>query len=317
MAVHAMTDQPDRPATDAADGPIPERATLPEIPRSWLGRAIDLARHRSRRRRWSSRFARYRAEGREPVLVYSHQRTGSMSLMAALRRSEGIGPCHIHTILPEHVRWRSNGPVVADDGIICDVAFSAEVTRAEMARNRLRFVVAVRDPVAVNISFFLYWVRPFWAPAEWDSVERMTDERLAQLFLERFPHHSSTRWIDREFSAVTGLSFGPDTFDRGRGAVTLANERAAALVLRTELPDADKTRELSEFLGRPITPIRKENSSEEVLAGKAELIARTRRVIAGIPGYVDALLSTGHAKRFWTDEQLEGFRRKWQAVAKG
>lgn len=317
MAAHAMTDQPDRPPTDPAPVTIPERAMPPEPHRSWFGLAIDRIRHRSRRGRWARRFARFRAEGREPVLVYAHQRTGSMSLMAALGRSEGIGPFHIHTILPEHGRWRATGPIVADDGIICDVAFSAEATRAEMARERLRFVVAVRDPVAVNISFFLYWVKPFWAPAEWDSVERMGDDRLARLFLERFPHHSSTRWIDREFSAVTGLTFGTDTFDRHRGAATLANERAAALVLRTELPDADKTRELSEFLGRPITPIRKENSSEEVLAGKAELIARTRRVIAGIPGYVDALLSTGHARRFWTDDQLADLRRKWHAVAKG
>lgn len=237
--------------------------------------------------------------------------------MAALDRSDGVVPFHVHAIMRDHTFWRSDGPVAADDGVVCGTVCRAEIARSLIARGRIRMVVPVREPVAVNVSFFLYWMRRWWAPLEWDGVDRLTDAQLARLFLARYPHYSSTLWIDREFSAVTGLSLGGHPIDRARGVVTLANDRVAAIVLRTELPGEQRTREISEFLGRTVTPIRKENSSEQVLPGQDGLIARTRRVIAGIPGYVDTLLGTEHARRFWTADQLEGFRRAWRAVAEG
>jgi len=276
---------------------------------------VDFLRQRVRRGRLGKRIARERAAGSELALVYSHPRTGSKSLFQALRRSDGLAALHLHAIARTHTFWRSSGPIVAEDGVACARTCRAELVRSWMRRERIRLVVPVRDPGAVNISFFLYWLKRWWAPLEWADLPRASDDRIVRLFLDRYPHFSSIRWMDLEFGAATGLSFGRDTFDRTRGATVLGNDRASALVLKTELPDAQRTRELSEFLGRPISPVRAENSSEHVLGDRSGLIARTRRVIAGIPGYVDTLLESDYARRFWTGDELEEFRRRWRAAA--
>lgn len=316
FATMNAVDQRQDSGTDL-DPAIPPRPEFPRVPRSPLQSPIDLLRQQSRRLRLSYGLARSQAEGREPVLVYAHPRTGSMSLVAALDRSDGVVPFHVHTIRRDHTFWRSDGPIAAEDGVVCGTVCRAAIARSLLARGRVRMVVPVREPVAVNISFFLYWMHRWWAPLEWDGVDGLSDAQLARLFLDRYPHHSSTRWIEREFSAATGLSLGGNAFDRDRGAVTLANDRVTAIVLRSDLPGEVRTREISEFLGRTVTAIRTENSSEQVLPGRGGLIARTHRVVAGIPGYVDMLLGTEHTQRFWTADRIDGFRRKWRAVAAG
>jgi hypothetical protein len=296
---------------------FPLRPDQAYLRRSIVRSPIDFLRHRIRRVRFSRQLERSQARAAELVFVYAHPRTGSLSMSQALGRSEGVATFHVHNISREHTFWRSSGPIVAEDGVVCGATSRAEAARSWMDRGRIRCVVPVRDPVAVNISFFLYWMNRWWAPREWSRLDRFSDAEFARLFLDRYPHFSSTRWMDREFGTATGLAFGPDTFDRERGAGILENDRVSALVLRTELPDATRTREVAEFLQRPISPIQTHNSSEQVLKDRADLVARTRRVIAAIPGYVDAILDTEHAARFWTADQVESFRRKWRAVADG
>ena len=175
--------------------------------------------------------------------------------------------------------------------------------------------MTIRDPVAVNISFFLYWGRRFWVPAEWDSLESLRDADIVRLFLSRYPHRSVLRWMTREFTPATGLATDIVPFDTTRAAGIFAGGRCSALVLRSDLDDARKHAEISAFLDADIPPPHQGNAIGQRLGERHMLHTRLRRVVAGIPGYVDSLIDDPFTRWFWSAEQRATMRHRWMEVA--
>lgn len=204
---------------------------------------------------------------------------------------------------------------MAADGVLSFGAAPAWTARTSLALGPTRFVVTVRDPVAVNISFFLYWGRRFWIPAEFDRIEGLSDREVARLFVTRYPHHSVLRWMSREFTPATGLATDTAPFDTGRAAAVVSGHRASALIMRSDLADERKQVELTEFLGTAIAPVPRGNSIEELLGSRRSLHARFSRVVAGIPGYVDALLDDPFTCWYWSASERAAMRHRWAKLA--
>ncbi|MFM7261951.1 MAG: putative capsular polysaccharide synthesis family protein [bacterium] len=302
---------------DAAGVPFDGRPT----PRSWIGwLQVPEQWMRHRRSIASSRrlLARNRREGREPVFVFCHPRVGSRSLYMTLANTPGFAPFHLLTITRARSRFRHGQPVVSEDGIACNSAASAFVAREYIASaSHTRFVVSLRDPISVNVSFFVFWGRKYWFRDQWARTSDLDDAALARLFLERFPHKSALRWLDREFTEATGLDTRAHEFDAERGAGVLRSAKTSALILRADIPDASKREELSAFLGSPIAKVIRGNEIGSRYPEQAGLTERLRRVVPGIPGYVDAMLGCPFARRHWTPTQLEALRASWLERARG
>ena len=286
-----------------------------DAPRSWTKTARDLLHSGRDALRRHALLPRCLVTGRELVFVFAHPRTGSTSIWRSLVGGKRFDSLHVHAVSRHHVRWRPESWPVAADGVLAFGAAPAWAVRTSLSLRPRRFVVTIRDPVAVNISFFLYWGRRFWVPGEWDRLESMPDAEIARLFLTRYPHLSVLRWISREFMPATGLAIDTAPFDTTRGAAVFASDRASALVLRSDVDDARKHTELSAFLNADIAPVLQGNSIGERLGDRHVLHARVRRVVSGIPGYVNALVDAPFTKWFWSAEERARMRHHWMGVA--
>lgn len=256
-----------------------------------------------------------RRNGRETIYIYSHPRTGSVSLTNAVHATGRFAIVHLHTIRPEHTRWSSRSWPVAPDGVLMLGKSSSLSARMSMLFGHTRFVTPIRDPVAVNISFFAYWGPRYWVPDVWSRLHELPDEEIARVFLDRYPHRSVVRWLELDFTPATGLPGSSLEFDTDRGAAVLRSPRASALIVRADLPDERKRVELEEFLGVPIPTVSRENSSESRLADRPGLSTRLRRIVSGIPGYVDSLVDSDFTRRFWSDAQREEMRMRYRRFA--
>jgi hypothetical protein len=297
----SLAEFPADPRTDSGEGRL-----------AW---ARDAVRHAKLLVERHVLVARYVATGREPIFIFSHPRTGSTSIWNAIAGSPRFGTLHLHTVSRAHSRWRPEEWPVGEDGILRFSEASAAVVRSSLALRHPRFVVPIRDPVAVNISFFLYWASRFWMPSEWRRLDEFDDREIARRFADRFPHYSVLRWMDGEFALATGLDVGSLDFDTSRAAAVVTNDRASALILRSDLPDAAKHLELCDFLGQPIPPVRRDNSTDSRLAHRPGLPERIRRIVVGIPGYVDTMLDHDFTRKFWSDAQRREMRERWLSTA--
>jgi hypothetical protein len=291
--------------------PLPTKESTAEIARLAHG-GLKLASKGIRRFR---RLLSDRRNGRETVYIYSHPRTGSMSLTSAIRSTGRFAILHLHTIRPEHTRWSSRSWPVADDGVLRLGKIPSLSARLSMMMGRTRFVTPIRDPVAVNLSFFSYWGARYWVPELWSRLHELPDDEIGRVFLERYPHRSVLRWLELEFTPATGLPGSSLDFDTERGAAVLRSRRASALIVRADLPDERKRLELEGFLGIPVPKIGRENSSELRLADRPGLSMRLRRVVSRLPGYVDSLLDADFTGRFWSEAQREELRMRYRRFA--
>ena len=279
------------------------------LPEQWVRHRVAIARERQA-------IARAVSAGREPVFVFCHPRVGSMSLVHAIDRTDGLSAVHLHVVTEGHARWRYGQPLVAESGVARNGAAVALAAREHMARaERTRFVCAVRDPVAVNISFFLYWGRKYWARRQWHRLGTLSLEELGRVFSSRFPHESSVRWMEHEFLPAIGLkgtAVGWLGFDTARGAMVLEAGRCAALVMRSDLPNDGKRAELSAFLQRPVAEVQRNNESSQLF--DRTLHERLTAAVARLPGYAERLLETPFTRAFWSDRQREDLLAHWLAV---
>ena len=299
--------------------PLPKRtrSVAAAATRSVTAAATDLVRFGQDVFRRRALLLRSAATGREPVFVFAHPRTGSTSVWRSLVGGRHFDSLHVHAVSRAHVRWRPEAWPVAADGVLTFGAAPAWAVRARLSLFPTRFVVTIRDPVAVNISFFLFWGRRFWVPAEWDRLESLPDAEIARLFLTRYPHRSVLRWMAREFASATGLAADTVPFDTARAAAVIRGDRASALVLRSDLDDSRKHAELAAFLGADVPPVQQGNSIGERLGERQPLHDRVRRVVAGIPGYVDTLVDDPFTSWFWSPAERARMRHHWAEVAQG
>jgi hypothetical protein len=309
----AVAGAPESASYDDAQGVAFDGRPSVDSPLGWLQLPEQWLRHRLAVSSYRRRVARNRRDGQETVFVFCHPRVGSKSLYLTLEATPGISPIHLHAITETHSRFRFGQPIVSNDGVACNSAARALVARAHIdAVAHQRFVVSLRDPIAVNVSFFVFWGRKYWFRDAWNRAAELDDAALERLFVERFPHRSMLRWLDLEFTPATGLDTRTLAFDATRGAGIVAGARASALILRADIPDATKREELAAFLGRPVAEVARANDIGSRYPAQAGLMERLRRIVPGIPGYVDAILGSPFARRFWTGAQLETMRCKWK-----
>lgn len=297
----------------------PRTATESGAALRWLAWPEQWVRHRvaiGRKRRLIKGAV---ARGLEPVFVFCHPRVSSKSLKLAVDATPGLRAVHLHSITETHARWRYGQSIVADDGVTCWGAAPALAAREHMARaTHTRFVTAIRDPIAVNISLFLFWGRKHFARDRWGTLLSLSTKDLSELFLARCPHRSSVHWFEREFMPALGVGGMPLEaigFDPARGFCSFATQRASALVLRADLPDAVKQTELSRFLGCAMSAVERTNESAALFS--KELHQRLTDVVARMPGYADELLATRFARVFWTEDQRDELRAKWSRTTGG
>jgi hypothetical protein len=165
-----------------------------------------------------------------------------------------------------------------------------------LPRRPARFVMMVRDPVAVAASMAAF--EPVGPGPAWPLVH---------------PHSNAmTDWFDADVTPALGWSPWNDRFDTDRKAMLVHHAPWRILVMRADLDDAAKERELSAFVEVPVRMVRI-NSAEQRGAGPSH--AKVIQLIRSLPDDVDRIHRTRLCSHFFTPTELASHRSRWLGQA--
>lgn len=272
-------------------------------------------------------FLLRRAERRKrgtPVLVYQMGKVGSRTVVAALRQAGLPAPVyHVHRLAEEQVRreedlyrtrWNKGGG-------------AAHLWRSQLVRRRLEtgaaagkwnVVTLVREPVARNVSDF-FQVGPLRLGFDHEravagGVEAAVEEVRRRFLEAESVHEVPLTWFDTELKAVFGIDVYAVPFERARGYQLYENERARVLLIRLEDLRACAPAAFEEFLGLEGFTLGGDVNRASELPW-AELYRSVLAAMRLPSEYLARMYDSTYARHFYSDEELKGFRRRWERPA--
>lgn len=199
---------------------------------------------------------------REPVIVYSMRRTGSVAVHRSLEK-DGQYTFAAHSfdtinrpasLLSGVGRWGARN--------IFD------------KRRPAKIISLVRNPVDNIISIFSRKSLGTRRQVALETVgpgEEITPERLAiefeQIHLGKKRHYQEVTWFDDEFRAVMDIDVYQHPFNHEQGFCRIDQGPFKTLILRTEIPNDRKQALIADFIGSPDFQL---VSSEEATEGRED-----------------------------------------------
>jgi len=247
--------------------------------------------------------------GRQPVLIHQFGKVGSTSIYRELRRLN-LEVFHSHFLQDQNLdKWIRN---IQDAGAGINFFVLNNLCLGKWAlRRKWDIISGVRDPISRNISWFfenLYYIIPDYQ----QHLNKMDPDRLAdrwaEFFIREFPHEEVLNWFDMEMRDTFGIDVFAHPFDRSKGYGVYEGNGHRLLVLQFEQLQ-NLAGVIRDFLRLPEFRLNRENVGESKDYGNVykRFIERIR--------FDDALLDRMYNNRFsryfYTDEDIETFRRKW------
>jgi len=281
--------------------------------------------------------AKLRLTGRDdPIIVYTMGKVGSSTISRSLVDIYGMNGVHqVHWLTPaalarDERHYRNQALRYADTEFARDF-FPRYVWRGQylsqmLSRNRnrnlpLRVITLVRDPVARNISAFFQNLRTFFdydykAELRARGADSVKNE-LIQLFLDHYVAGSDVlevdcdpiSWLDDELNRNLGVDVFAQPFPIERGFEIYETSDVRVLLIRLEDMRRSAVPALMDFLELDEFELKDAN------VGMAKPYAsHYREVVAGLQlpaDYLDHHYDSRMARHFYSDDDLETFRRRW------
>jgi hypothetical protein len=274
-----------------------------------LERPFTLWRHIRRERRLIRKALDFSLG---PVVVYSHPKTASRAIEAAIKEVPGAVPFHVHVLQPRHFTWRDfrveppNDRGIAPDGQPAQWAVRSEIVESERSLN---LISMVRDPVAVSVSWFFFGLQRWFGCQQKPDPADFEFDELCGYFHDRFAHDGMLNWFEDEWNVTTGVDVYSVPFDRGRGWHVYRRAKVKALVLSAHLSDEAKAEALVGFVDQPVPVVPRVNEGRD--RSSPEIYGRLQESIRDNSSLVDRLLGSQYTRHFFSEEQIEGFRNRW------
>lgn len=252
-----------------------------------------------------------------PILVYQMGKVGSSSVTEALKRA-GIphGVHHVHFLSPEGLSATEAYYQTLGKGMPEHVRVGRELRRAIDAGGLRRALVVtlVRDPVARDISDFFQNLRlhddhMLGADGlpEWERVVT----HLSGMFA-RFDEANdyTCAWFSREFERALGVDIYAHTFDPVGGYSLVEQGGWRILVMQVEALSRAFEPAMRDLLGgRYNAPFTAANIGTEKEFGQVyDQVRATFRLPRDLCARI---YNSRYCRHFYSDEQREGFIRRW------
>jgi len=270
-----------------------------------IERPFTLWRHIRRERR------RIR-EADNPVVIYSHPKTASRAIEAAIASTTGLEPFHAHVLQERHfLKGDFRGALPNDRGITPDGQPAQWAIRREIIEKDrpMKLVSLVRDPVAVCVSWFFFGLQRWLACEQKPNPAKLDYDNLVDHLHNRFPHDGMLNWFDDEWNLTTRINIYNESFDKTRGWEVYKHGNMKAIVLSAHLEDETKTEALSKFFDQRITEVPRINEAKT--QGTVEVYRDLKKSINTNRILVDHLLDSRFTNHFFEDKQIESFRHYW------
>lgn len=263
-----------------------------------------------------------------PILVYTMGKVGSTSITRALEENpEGVSVYHVHFLtgyrleqLEQARRRFFRSPYHRRITKTWEAQYVADLIRQNAGKRKFKVISLVRDPVARNIADYFqhldltdignnrFQARSYWYDFEYtfdaDDVSVVIDR-----FFRHFDHVTSLEFFDAEMKAVFREDIYANPFPRDKGYAIFSNDLADILVLRLESLKECAVPALEEFLNLHDVTIRSSNVGEQKQYSRLYTAFKEQIKFPG--DYLDRIYGSRMARHFYSDKELEKFRRKW------
>ena len=249
-------------------------------------------------------------DARPTVIVYQMGKVASSSIYHSLQKyPDACHGFHTHILNPDRIRARDHGnkhPLLNPDK---RNRRSHDLSRYIIEpRHPAKIITLVRDPFARNISaFFENSASIAAAPTDQDAAM----EYLQKAFLAETNLSHADYWFKEEFNRALGLDIFAHEYDPARGWCRFSSAPYDVLVLDTSLPDEEKSRCISEFVGIPEFQLDRHNTNPP--GGRLELYQAFKAYIRLPKSVVDEVLNTCYSEHFFEEKTRQAFREQWQA----
>jgi hypothetical protein len=254
-----------------------------------------------------ARAACAQATPKEPLFIYTMGKVGTMSYQQALRESNRFNVFAIHFLNP---RFRQE--FALGKGNLLKPGAPLHMLGEQLLRRlfvqdtgrRCWIITGVRDPIAQLVSRFYHTFS--------DSFDITADavDPLARWFAAGVDCSFPTAWFEREFQPVTGIDVFEHPFDQEQGWTVVRQRHLNCLILKLEIPDIEKTKAISAFLGIPDVVLSRRNvRAVKDPSGDYE---RFKARVALPDDVIDAVLGSRYSHHFYTEEERAEIRRRWR-----
>lgn len=273
-----------------------------------------------------------RRAGEPPILVYQMGKVGSTSITETLQMANiGRRIYHFHILRPERVRvyeefYKKSSPINPNyKHRKLKYVWLCQYIRKQIERGlngkKWKIVTLVRDPIARNIADFFEnsTVRPsgrarqYKVQSDWYNFEIMVNdnalEELIQIFLEKYKHDCPLQYFDLEFKSVLGIDLYASDFPTSRGYKIYKGNEFDILLIRLEDLNKCATEAFKEFLS--IDNLTLLNRNVGTKKEYADMYRVFKNHIVFPEGYIDRMYSSKLARHFYSEAEIERFRKKW------
>lgn len=250
-------------------------------------------------------YADFYLKRKVPAIVYSMERTGSVSLYQSLLACGELAIA-THYVDPEAMR----------DGRMSRSA-SWAVRHVVGRPRRYRVISLVRNPLDHMLSMFARAShdKAVLASAQGEASIGDLTRPFVEEFLGKREYMRQLEWFDGPYKSQLGLDVYAHAFDKSRGFGRFSHGSCDVLVVRTELKDSDKSAVLADFLEAPtfqmveVVPIKRARTEAAGLPGEKSPYAESYKALkqgVEVPAeHIDRIRQSSYARHFFTDQELD------------
>jgi len=259
----------------------------------------------------------------ERLLVYQMGRVGSKTIEYSLK-AIGLLPYHVHTLSDKGLSYYKDMLSKSEEGSQQFKKYHNKLKEIEHLRIQIKqgkgkwkVITLTRDPVARNISFFFYYFFNLQAKSRF-NLDAKNLEGLLSLFLKSpsldgfNTHETPLLWFDVEMKAVFGIDVYKTKFPFHKGYEIYNGEKADVLLIRLEDLARCYQQAFKEFLSiESFKLINKNIASTGLYSSIYEQFCKN---VVLPEEYVDKMYNSRYVRHFYTEEEIDFFRRKWSGI---
>lgn len=243
------------------------------------------------------------------VLTHTYGKVGSTAIHKAINKQPGYQSFQTHVISEEGVAESRQSNPEDPEQIHLLVGEALRHVLELHPDRQVRVITLVRDPVARAVSDL------FENPGRFVEDGEIRGVALEQLVaiatrhaLQSFDY--AENWFDRELSAIVGFDFFTRDFDRMKGFELYQEGRFELLAGKLEQLSDNGAGYLGRFLDMggdfPVLKTRARSATADAL-----LYEQVRKNLKLPAEALDEIYSGRVCKHFYSDEELDRFRRRW------
>jgi hypothetical protein len=244
-----------------------------------------------------------------PVIIYQMGKVGSSSVYDSLMMAQAKRQVfQVHMISPESTRTFRQQQESRNLPIPAHIRTGERLYRKIIEpQKQAKFITMLREPIGRNISAFFQNLPEFASGRPSDTLPPV--EELIARFLQSYPHYVPLTWFDREIKPMLNIDVYEHPFPKEQGFMKVHHGNAELLILKSELEDSVKEREIAAFLH--LRAFRLQQSNIGANKSYAQSYREFVRQIRLPPDYIDMMCTAKYTQHFYTPEEIERMRERW------